>query len=148
MIGPWDVFTLLNGAYRIHEGQSPSTDFSNPIGPLVYGLVAIGMHLSLSLRAVTYSQVIFLVIEKPRWQGLVSFRLGCPPRTRPGLTSLRGLAFGVRPAARASHHRSLTYAMLYNTDAWVLDASAAAARAAAAARPPRSTAGSRRDSCI
>ena len=64
IVAPWDVFTLLNGAYRIYEGQAPGTDFSNPIGPMVYGLTAIGMHLQRapSLAAVTYGQVIFLVI--------------------------------------------------------------------------------------
>ena len=96
MIGPWDVFTLLNGAYRIHEGQSPSTDFSNPIGPLVYGLVAIGMHLSLSLRAVTYSQVIFLVIGATL-AGLVVSAAARPVCGR--VHDLCGLAFGICPAA-------------------------------------------------
>src|SRR5262245_31893893 len=63
MMAPWDGFTLLGESYRIYSGQVPNTDFSTPIGPLAYGLVAIGMHMqhSPSLRAVTYSQVIFLV---------------------------------------------------------------------------------------
>jgi hypothetical protein len=63
-VAPWDVFTLLNGAYRIYEGQAPGTDFANPIGPLVYGLDATGMHLqhAVSLHAVTYGQVLFLVV--------------------------------------------------------------------------------------
>lgn len=117
IIGPWDVFTLLNGGYRIYEGQSPSTDFSNPIGPLVYGLVAIGMHLSLSLRAVTYSQVMFLVIGATL-AGLVSFRRLPAPYAAAFTVFVAWLTISVRPLGFSP--QSMTYAMLYNTDAWVL----------------------------
>lgn len=45
VIGPRHVFTLLAGAYRIYQGQAPSADFSNPIGPPVYRLVAIAIYV-------------------------------------------------------------------------------------------------------
>jgi hypothetical protein len=117
--GPWDVFTLLNGGYRIYEGQSPGTDFSNPIGPLVYGLVAIGMHLerSPSLEAVTYSQVIFLAIASPlAW--LVSSRRLPAPYAAGFTVFVAFLAVDVRPLGFGSNQ--MTYAMLYNRDAWLL----------------------------
>lgn len=117
IIGPWDVFTLLDGGYRIYQGQAPSTDFANPVGPLVYGLVAIGMHLSLSLRAVTYSQVIFVAIVSPLAWAVGSPRLPAPYAA--GLTVFAAwLSVSVRPLGFS--YRSLTYAMLYNRDAWVL----------------------------
>lgn len=120
IIGPWDVFTLLNGAYRIYQGQSPSTNFANPIGPLVYGLAAIGMHLSFSLRAVTYSQVIFLAILSPLAWAVSSRRL--PAAYAAGFTVFAAwLCISVRPLGYS--YRSMTYAMLYNTDAWLLYAS-------------------------
>lgn len=117
IVGAWDVFTLLNGAHRIYEGQAQGVDFSNPIGPLVYGLVAIGMHLSLSLRAVTYSQVIFLVIAAAL-AGLVSFRRLPAPYAAGFTVFVAWLSISVRPLGFS--YRSMTYAMLYNTDAWVL----------------------------
>lgn len=119
VIGPWDVFTLLNGGYRIYEGQSPSTDFSNPIGPLPYGLVAIGMHLehTPSLRAVTYSQVIFLVIASALAWFISSRRLPAPYAA--GFTVFEALlAVAVRPLGYWPWQMS--YAMLYNRDGWLL----------------------------
>lgn len=119
IVGPWDVFTLLNGAYRIYQGQGPSTDFSNPIGPLVYGLTALGMHLqhAPSLAAVTYGQVMFLVIASTlAW--LVAWR------RLPGLYAaaftvfVALLAVSVRPLGYSPW--TTTYAMLYNRDGWLL----------------------------
>lgn len=119
IVGPWDVFTLLNGGYRIYEGQAPGTDFSNPIGPLVYGLVAMGMHMerSPSLAAVTYSQVIFLaIISVLAW--LVSSRR-LPNPYAAGFTVFAALlAVGVRPLGFSQSQMS--YAMLYNRDGWLL----------------------------
>ena len=117
VMAPWDVFTLLNGAFRIYHGQAPSTDFSNPIGPLVYGLAAIGMHFSLSLRAVTYSQVIFVAIVSPLAWTVSSRRLPAPYAA--GFTVFAAwLAISVRPLAYS--YKTMSYAMLYNTDAWLL----------------------------
>ena len=119
VVGPWDVFTLLNGAYRIYEGQAPSTDFSNPVGPLVYGLVAIGMHVehSPSLAAVAYSQVIFLAIAAALAWAVSSRRL--PGLYAAGFTVFVALlAVGVRPLGFSQWQMS--YAMLYNRDGWLL----------------------------
>jgi hypothetical protein len=117
IIGPWDVFTLLDGAYRIYEGQGPSTDFSNPVGPLVYGLIALCMHVSPTLRAVTYSQVLFVAIACPLAWNVSSRRLPAPYAA--GFTVFAAwLLVSVRPLGFS--YQSMTYAMLYNTEAWVL----------------------------
>jgi hypothetical protein len=116
---PWDDFVLLNGAYRIYEGQTQGVSFSNPIGPLVYGLAAIGMHLQHgpSLAAVTDGQLIFLAIASSlAW--IVAIRR---------LPALYAAAFTVFVAVLSISVRPLgyspwntTYAMLYNRDAWLL----------------------------
>lgn len=119
IVGPWDVFTLLNGAYRIYEGQGPSTDFANPIGPLVYGLTALGMHLqhAPSLAAVTYGQVMFLVIISVlawlvAWRRLPAFYAAA------FTVFVALLAVSVRPLGYSPW--TTTYAMLYNRDGWLL----------------------------
>jgi hypothetical protein len=119
IVAPWDVFTLLNGAYRIYEGQAPSTDFANPIGPLVYGMAAIGMHLqhSPSLAAVTYGNLIFLaIVSALAWS--VAWRR---------LPALYAAAFTVFVAVLVVDLRplgyspwTLSYAMLYNRYGWLL----------------------------
>lgn len=119
MVAPWDDFTLLNGAYRIYEGQAPGTDFSNPIGPLVYGLTALGMHLqhSPSLAAVTYGQVIFLVIACAlAW--MVAWRRLPAPYAAAFTVFVALLSVSVRPLGYSPWTTS--YAMLYNRDAWLL----------------------------
>ena len=119
IVAPWDVFTLLNGAYRIYEGQAAGTDFSNPIGPMVYGLTAIGMHLQRapSLAAVTYGQVIFLVIVSfLAW--VVTWRRLPGPYAAAFTIFVAFLAVSVRPLGYSP--QVTTYAMLYNRDGWLL----------------------------
>lgn len=41
----WDVFILLDGAWRMAQGQVPHQDYSSPIGVLPQGLVALAMSL-------------------------------------------------------------------------------------------------------
>jgi hypothetical protein len=119
MMAPWDVFLLLDGAYRIHVGQAPGTDFSNPIGPLAYGLVAIGMHLqhAPSLRAVVYGQVIFLVIASSLAWTVAWRRLPAPYAAFftiiVALLSVSDRPLGYAPSIT-------TYAMLYNREGWLL----------------------------
>ena len=64
IMAPWDVLILLDGGYRILQGQVPSSDFSNPIGPLIYELVSVGMRLQRtpSLASVAYGNTFFLAI--------------------------------------------------------------------------------------
>ena len=119
IVAPWDVFTLLNGAYRIYAGQAPSTDFANPIGPLVYGLASVGMRLehAPSLAAVTYGQVLFLAIAATlAW--IVAWRR-LPPLYAAAFTVFVALlSISVRPLGYSPW--TTTYAMLYNRDGWLL----------------------------
>lgn len=119
LAAPWDNFILLDGGYRMFLGQVPGTDFSNPIGPLVYGLVSVGMRMQdvPSLAALTYGNLVFLGIAAfLAWA--VAWR-----RLRPvhalGFTIFVGLVVvAVRPLGYAPDVTS--YAMLYNRYGWVL----------------------------
>jgi hypothetical protein len=119
IVAPWDVLTLLNGSYRIYEGQAPSTDFSNPIGPFVYGLSAIGMHLqhTPSVEAVTYGQVLFLVVASTlAW--LIAWRRLPAVYAAAFTVFIAFLCISVRPLGYSPW--TTTYAMLYNRDGWLL----------------------------
>jgi len=119
MMAPWDVFILLNEAYRMYLGQAPGAGFSNPIGPLAYGLTAIGMHLQQapSLRAVVYGQVIFLVIASAlAW--VVAWRRLPAPYAAFLTVFVAVLSVADRPLGYAPS--ITTYAMLYNREGWLL----------------------------
>ncbi len=56
---PWDVFTLLNGGWRIVNGQIPYVDYYNPIGLLAYIPTAMAMKIDhFSASSVVYGNVI------------------------------------------------------------------------------------------
>jgi hypothetical protein len=118
-MAPWDVFILLDGGYRITEGQVPSTDFSNAIGPLVYGLVSVGMRLQQvpSLAAVEYGNLIFVGIASIlAW---IVARRRVPAPYAAGFTAFAALlVVSVRPLGYSPW--TTTYAMLYNRYGWVL----------------------------
>lgn len=40
-----DTFTLLDGAWRIFQGQTPHKDFHTALGPVIYWLFALGMKI-------------------------------------------------------------------------------------------------------
>ncbi|MFI7672254.1 hypothetical protein [Actinophytocola sp. NPDC049390] len=119
LAAPWDNFILLDGGYRMFLGQAPGTDFGNPIGPLVYGLVSWGMGMQdvPSLAAVTYGNLVFLgVAALLAW--IVAWRRMRPPHAL-GFTVFVGLTVvAVRPLGYAPDLTS--YAMLYNRYGWVL----------------------------
>ncbi|HEY3258689.1 MAG TPA: hypothetical protein VGJ95_00225 [Pseudonocardiaceae bacterium] len=119
IMAPWDVFILLDGGYRIMAGQAPGTDFANPIGPLTYGLVSLGMRLESvpSLAAVSYGGVIFLpVVAVLAWR--VS-RVRLPAGYAAAFTVfLAVVVVAVRPLGYSP--RTTTYAMLYNRYGWAL----------------------------
>src|SRR5262245_41222233 len=71
---PWDVFVLIDGAWRICSGQIPHTDFHNPIGALVYAVFALGMEINgPSLQALAYGNAIFLTLVG-LWTIAVSYK--------------------------------------------------------------------------
>jgi hypothetical protein len=119
IMAPWDVFILLDGGYRIIEGQVPGVDFSNPIGPLVYELVSLGMRMQQvpSLAAVAYGNVIFLGIASLlAW---IVARQRMPALCAAGFTVFVALiVVSVGPLGYLPW--ITTYAMLYNRYGWVL----------------------------
>jgi hypothetical protein len=118
IMAPWDVFILLDGAWRILSGQIPHTDFHNPIGSLAYFLIAIGMKVSdLSLNGFVYGNVIFLV-SATSWGGLIFFSRLTPSLAFLSTLFIATLAIATRPLG---YDPSITtYAMVYNRYGWVL----------------------------
>ena len=66
---PHDTFFLLDGAWRIFEGDVPNVDFHDVIGPLSYAIVAFGMQIhGPSSMAVLYaSATLFAVFILMVW---------------------------------------------------------------------------------
>ncbi|WP_162834143.1 hypothetical protein [Amycolatopsis circi] len=119
LVAPWDNFILLDGGYRIAQGQVPGTDFSNAIGPLVYVLTSLGMKLQAvpSLAAVTYGCLLFLPIAAVL-AGFVAHRR-LPGGHAAGFTVFMALlVISVRPPGYSPG--TTTYAMLYNKFGWLL----------------------------
>ncbi|MGW4399846.1 hypothetical protein ACWEHA_31545 [Amycolatopsis nivea] len=119
LVAPWDNFILLDGGYRIAQGQVPGTDFSNAIGPLVYVLASLGMKLQAvpSLAAVTYGCLLFLPIATAL-AGYVAHRR-LPGGYATGFTVFMALlVISVRPPGYSPG--TTTYAMLYNKFGWLL----------------------------
>jgi hypothetical protein len=112
MRAPWDVFTLLDGAWRIKNGQVPHVDYQNPIGPLTYLAIAFGMMIGKpSLCSVVYGNLLMLGILTP-WAWMT-----CRNR----LSSFNSLLFVIWVAFLIVAPRPLgygvattSYAMLYN----------------------------------
>ncbi|WP_037370643.1 hypothetical protein [Amycolatopsis orientalis] len=119
LVAPWDNFILLDGGYRIAQGQVPGTDFSNAIGPLVYALTSLGMQLQAvpSFAAVTYGCLLFLPVAAVL-AGYVAHRR-LPGGYATGFTVFMALlVISVRPPGYSPG--TTTYAMLYNKFGWLL----------------------------
>jgi len=118
IMAPWDVFILLDGAWRILSGQIPHTDFHNPIGSLTYFLIAIGMKISdPSLNGYVYGNVLFLVVATS-WGGFIFFSRLTPALAFLSTLFIATLATATRPLG---YDPSITtYAMIYNRYGWVL----------------------------
>jgi len=43
---PWDTPIMLDGGWRVFQGQIPYVDFHSPLGPVVFLVVALGMCLA------------------------------------------------------------------------------------------------------
>jgi hypothetical protein len=118
VMAPWDVFILLDGAWRILEGQIPHTDFYNPIGPLAYMLIAIGMRVGgEGLVGQVYGGALLLLLAGG-WAIVLSYRK-LPP--------ILGFLFVVFIASLIVAPRALgfdpvhtTYAMIYNRYGWAI----------------------------
>ena len=115
---PWDVFVLIDGAWRICNGQIPHTDFHNPIGALVYAVFAFGMKIDgPSLKALAYGNAIFLSLVG-LWTLAVSYRRLTPVFGLLLTTFIVVLLAATRPLGYDVE--TTTYAMIYNRYGWAL----------------------------
>jgi hypothetical protein len=116
--GPWDMHVLLDGGWRILNGQTPNVDYYNPIGPLTYALIALGMKLwHPSTSAVAYGNVLFAVV-------LVTYAWAIG---QPRLSALSAAVFALFVFVLVTAPRPLgypvfktTYAMIYNRQGYAL----------------------------
>ena len=115
---PWDVFVLIDGAWRICSGQIPHTDFHNPIGALVYAVFAFGMRIDgPSLQALTYGNSIFLSLVG-LWTIAISYKRLTPVFGLILTSFIVVLLAATRPLGYDVE--TTTYAMLYNRYGWAL----------------------------
>jgi hypothetical protein len=118
IMAPWDVLVLLDGAYRMVEGQIPNTDFANPAGPLVYGLISLGMLMhGLSLASVAWGNTLMVLAGSALTWYATRDRMRAGWRAVATIYSALLLS-AVRPLGYSP--TTTTYAMLYNRYGWVL----------------------------
>jgi len=116
--GPWDVVALLDGGWRIINGQVPHTDFHNPIGPLTYLLVAFGMKIgSPSTSSIAYGSVLLLALLLPWAWTIAAARL---PWAIAFIFVLLAGFYLVTPRPPGYPIFDTTYAMIYNRQSYVL----------------------------
>lgn len=118
IMAPWDVFILLDGAWRILNGLVPNRDFYNPIGPLTYWFVALGMRISgESLSGIIYGNLLLLAMLAP-WASLIFVR------KLPGILAIIMIIFLavlIVSARPLGYDPSITtYAMIYNRHGWAI----------------------------
>jgi hypothetical protein len=115
---PWDIILLLDGAWRITIGHIPHQDFHNPIGPLTYELIALGMQITgPRLASIAVATAVFQVCISA-WTWAVARR-----RVPAYLAALFALYLGmlcVAPHPLGWDYRQTTYAMIYNRFGWAL----------------------------
>ncbi len=116
--GPWDVVSLLNAGWRIINGQIPHIDYHNPIGPLTYVPIVIGMKIGgVCTAAIVYGSVLLLVCFVPWAWKMAAARF--PPFIAFIFVLFCGfLLISPRPLGFAI--RETTYAMIYNREGYFL----------------------------
>ena len=115
--GPWDVASLLDGAWRIVNGQVPNTDYHAPLGSLTYLLVAFGMKIAgPSTRSITYGITMLVALLLPIAWRISKIRL--PWMLAFLFVTLCG-SYLLSPEPPGYAFRDTTYAMLYNREGYV-----------------------------
>ncbi|MBL8548719.1 MAG: hypothetical protein JNJ73_01945 [Hyphomonadaceae bacterium] len=115
---PWDIFVLLDGGWRMLQGQTPSTDFYSPTGPLIYWLIEQGMRIvGPSFRAGMVASLIFLAAIAPL-AIFVFFRKFASPLAFLLTIAFAVLAVATRPLGYEPEHMS--YLMPYNRMGWIV----------------------------
>jgi len=116
--GPWDMMVLLDGGWRIVNGQVPHTDFHNSIGSLTYLLVAFGMKIAApSTSSITYGSALLLAFLLPWAWYIASARL---PWAVAFVFVLFASFYLISPRPPSYGIRETTYAMIYNRQGYVL----------------------------
>jgi len=109
---PWDIMTVLDGAWRINCGQVPHNDFYSHTGALTYYATFLGMKLGRAgLGAVTMGTVCVMAVLAP-----LGF-LAVMRRASAFYTALFTIYLGaliVAPRALGEPYTDTSYAMLYN----------------------------------
>lgn len=116
--GPWDMVCLLDGGWRIVNGQVPHTGFHVPVGSLTYLLTAFGMKIAApSASSLTYGSVLFAALLLPCVWYITSSRLSW------AFTFIFVFFEGfllLTPRPLGYPIRYTTYAMIYNRYGYVL----------------------------
>jgi hypothetical protein len=114
---PTDISILLESGWRIINGQTPHLDYYSPLGLFTSLPIAFGMKISSpSASSIAYGNALLLVIFTP-WAWLIA---------RDRLSALNAFLFAlfmalllVAPRPLGSPMREVSYAMLYNRQAFV-----------------------------
>ena len=114
---PTDVFVLLDGAWRILQGQIPHTDFTNPIGVVIYALIAAGMRISgPDATSLVWACTLLLAVVAI-WATWVAYAHLSPWLACGLVVFLAMLCVATRPLGYPIEVHS--YAMLYNRIGWI-----------------------------
>lgn len=116
--GPWVEMNLLDGAWRIVNGQVPHTDFHTPLGSLTFLVVAFGMKIAApSAASITYGNLLLLALLIPWAWCIASARL---PWAIAFVFTLFAGFYLISPRPLSNAFRETTYAMIYNRQGYVL----------------------------
>ena len=75
-----DVFFVLNGAWRVLNGQAPHVDFFSPFGPLIFLVVALGLKLArFDVQGIGYGISLMGMVVAAGVFRLASRRVGAAP---------------------------------------------------------------------
>jgi hypothetical protein len=112
LLYPADVPAMLDGGWRIMNGQIPHVDFFTPMGPVTFLIVAFGMRLGgACVSSIAYANAVFLVVFS-LWAWAVA-----RTRVTAALSFLFSLYVGFMVAASSVYGHSfkgLGYSAMYN----------------------------------
>ena len=112
LIVPWDVTIILDGGWRVINGQIPHVDFYSPLGPVTHLVVALGMRLAgPRVGSIACANACVLLLLAP-WAWTIA-------RTRmsAALSFLFALYVGFMVAATSTYghaFKQLAYSAIYN----------------------------------
>jgi len=113
-----DIFVVLDGAWRVLNGQRPAVDFSPGVGPLSAMIVAAGLKLAgNSVRGVGYASALVAVFTGLWAYFLSRKRMAWAPAM---LASLVLALIAAAPYPLGLEPNQLSHAMLYNRYGYAL----------------------------